>query len=77
MPEALDNPDRLFLVIGALLYGAAFMAGLLPLLLRRKYPPALVSTLTTLGFALQTIGLNLRGLSSASIPMVPPTRKDW
>ena len=69
MPDALDNPDRLFLIIGALLYGAAFIAGLLPLLLRRKYPPALVSTLTAMGFALQTIGLNLRGLEVKGCPL--------
>ena len=69
MLQALDNPDRLFLVIGALLYGAAFIVGLLPLLLRRNYPAALVSALTTLGFALQTIGLNLRGLEVKGCPL--------
>ena len=69
MLEAIDNPDRLFLVIGALLYAGAALAGLLPLLLRRAYIPALVSTLTTLGFVLQTIGLNLRGLEVKGCPL--------
>ena len=74
MLQALDNPDRLFLVIGALLYGAAFIVGLLPLLLRRNYPAALVSALTTLGFALQTIGLNLRGSRSKDAPSATPLK---
>ncbi|MGC6455688.1 MAG: cytochrome c biogenesis protein CcsA [Coraliomargaritaceae bacterium] len=69
MTEALDNPARLTLVIGACLYASAFLTGLLPLLLRRSYLPALVSTLTTLGFALQTIGLNLRGLEVKGCPL--------
>lgn len=69
MLDALANPDRLLLALGTLAYGTAFLAGLLALLRRRPFPGPAVASILALGFLLQTIGLNLRGLQVKGCPL--------
>ncbi|MFP4157787.1 MAG: inner membrane protein YpjD [Opitutales bacterium] len=61
--------DRTVFALGAGIYGAAFLLGLLSLLLRRPYSRAAMFALLTGGFLLQTLGLNLRGAEIRACPL--------
>ncbi len=61
--------DRLAFGLAAGVYGAAFLLGLLSLLLKRPYSRASMFTLLTGGFLLQTLGLNLRGAAIKACPL--------
>jgi len=61
--------DRAAFAAGAALYGAAFLLGLVTLLLRRPYSRPIMFTLLTGGFLIQTLGLNLRGAEIKACPL--------
>ncbi len=69
MLSELVMTDRVAFVVGALLYGLAFLLGLVALLLRRPYSRPVMFTLLTAGFLLQTLGLKLRGAEIKACPL--------
>jgi ABC-type uncharacterized transport system permease subunit len=61
--------DRDALAIGAAIYSAAFLFGLITLLIRKPYSHTIMFTLLCGGFLLQTLGLNLRGAEIKACPL--------
>lgn len=61
--------DRTAIAIGAAIYLAAFLLGLAVFLLKKPYPRAVLLSLLTGGFLLQTLGLNLRGAAIKACPL--------
>ena len=62
----MDNP---FFSWASLLYGTAFLFGLISLLRGRRYTRSLLYALITVGFLLQTWALYQRGVAIQSIPL--------
>ena len=69
MLSELAMTDRTAFAIGAAIYGAAFLLGLVTLLLRKPYSRAAMFALLTGGFLMQTLGLNLRGAEIKACPL--------
>ena len=69
MLSALAMTDRTAFAIGAVIYGAAFLFGLLMIRLRKSYSRAAMFALLTGGFLLQTLGMNLRGAEIKACPL--------
>ncbi|ADE55432.1 cytochrome C assembly family protein [Coraliomargarita akajimensis] len=69
MFDALPVTDRGALGIAALIYGAAFTYGLISILVRKRYSHASTFALLCGGFAIQTLGLNIRGLEVRGCPL--------
>lgn len=61
--------DRTALALGASIYGTTFVLGLITLLLRRPYSRTAMFALLTVGFLMQTLGLNLRGAEIRACPL--------
>jgi HemX protein len=61
--------DRDAIAIGAVIYSAAFLLGLLTLLVRKSYSHTITFTLLCGGCLLQTLGLNLRGAEIKACPL--------
>lgn len=61
--------DRFWLWIAAALYSGGFLLGAVPLLRRRRHPARLVCLVMLAGFALQTLGLWLRGKTTGGCPV--------
>lgn len=68
---SLPPTDRAFLWLGALLYLAGFLTGLLALLRRSSAPPprALLNSLLVAGWISQMTGLYVRGLAAGGCPL--------
>ena len=69
MLESIAITDRGAIALGALIYSGAFLFGLVTLLLRRTYPRMVMFALLCAGFALQTLGLNIRGVEVKGCPL--------
>ena len=69
MLSALAMTDRTAFAIGAAIYGAAFLFGLLMIRLQKSYSRAAMFSLLTGGFLLQTLGMNLRGAEIKACPL--------
>ena len=69
MLSALAMTDRTAFAIGAAIYGAAFLFGLLMIRLQKSYSRAAMVSLLTGGFLLQTLGMNLRGAEIKACPL--------
>jgi HemX protein len=61
--------DRDAFAIGAAMYSAAFLFGLITLLLRKPYSHSITFALLCGGCLLQTLGLNLRGAEIKACPL--------
>ncbi len=72
MFDLLAITDRSALTIGTLIYLGAFVTGLLGLLMCKNYPRTTIFTLLCGGFAIQTLGLNLRGMEVKGCPLGNP-----
>ncbi|HEY8993219.1 MAG TPA: cytochrome c biogenesis protein CcsA [Lacunisphaera sp.] len=68
---SLPPTDRAFLWLGALLYLAGFVTGLLALLRRSSAPPprGLLNSLLVAGWICQMTGLYVRGLAAGGCPL--------
>ena len=64
--------DRTTFAIAAAIYGAAFLFGLISLLMRRAYSRTIMFALLCGGFLVQTIALNLRGTEIKACPLGNP-----
>ena len=69
MLRELVLTDRSAFAAGAVIYGIAFLLGLVMLLLRRPYSRAAMFALLSGGFLIQTLGLNLRGAEIKACPL--------
>ncbi|MGB0742917.1 MAG: cytochrome C assembly family protein [Opitutales bacterium] len=69
MLNELALTDRAAFAAAAAIYGAAFLLGLLMLLLRRPYSRPIMFSLLTGAFLVQTLGLNLRGAEIKACPL--------
>lgn len=69
MLESIAITDRGAIALGTLIYSGAFLFGLVTLLLKRSYPRMLMFALLCGGFALQTLGLNIRGVEVKGCPL--------
>lgn len=69
MLSEIAMTDRTAFAIGAGIYGAAFLLGLITLLLRKPYSRAAMFALLTGGFLIQTLGMNLRGAHIKACPL--------
>lgn len=69
MLSELALTDRAAFATGAVIYGIAFLLGLMALVLRRTYSPPIMFALLTGGFLIQTLGLNLRGAQIKACPL--------
>jgi HemX protein len=64
--------DRLLFGIATLIYALAFLFGLFFLRQRRDYPRSLFIPLIAIGFAIQTLALNIRGIQLKACPLGNP-----
>jgi ABC-type uncharacterized transport system permease subunit len=69
MLNEIAMTDRNAFAVAATIYAGAFLLGLMPLLMRRKYPRAIMFTLLVGGFLIQMLGLNLRGAAIKACPL--------
>ena len=69
MFESIAITDRGAIALGTLVYSSAFLFGLVNLLLKRGYSRMLMFSLLCGGFALQTLGLNIRGVEVRGCPL--------
>lgn len=69
MFEGIALTDRGALAVGACIYLSVFLFGLISLQLRKHYSRTIVLGLIAGGFALQTVGLNLRGIHVGGCPL--------
>lgn len=72
MLENFPISDRATLAVAAAIFCSAFIYGLTFLLLRKSYSRVMMFSLITLGFIVQTTGLNLRGLVVKGCPLGNP-----
>ncbi|MGB0408982.1 MAG: cytochrome C assembly family protein [Opitutales bacterium] len=69
MLSELAITDRMAFAVGAIIYGSAFLFGLVRLLLRKPYSSAAMFALICGAFLAQTLGLNLRGAAIQACPL--------
>lgn len=67
--DSLVSDSRLWIGLGALLYVAAFLYGLLVLLRGVRYPRVILLSIVAGGFLLQSLGVYMRGIHSMSCPL--------
>lgn len=72
MMQNIAMTDRHAFAVAAVIYGGAFVYGLIMLLLRRPYSRAIMFALLCGGFLIQTLGLNLRGAAIKACPLGNP-----
>jgi HemX protein len=64
--------DRLLFGIATLIYGLVFLLGVYFLRARKQYPLSLLIPLLAVGFAIQTLALNIRGIQLQACPLGNP-----
>jgi ABC-type uncharacterized transport system permease subunit len=69
MLQEIAMTDRNAFAFAAIIYGGAFLFGLVALLIRRPYPRSVMFALLCGGFLIQTLGLNLRGAEIKGCPL--------
>lgn len=69
MFQEIAITDHSAFVLAACIYLAAFAIGAIILLLKKPYPRALMFSLLSGGFLIQTLGLNLRGAEIKACPL--------
>jgi HemX protein len=70
--ELHAHSDRLLFGIATLIYALVFLLGLLYLRMRKDYPRSLFIPLIAIGFTVQTLALNLRGIQLKACPLGNP-----